>query len=356
MSGSSLDGLDICYTHLEETRGVWTFDIREATCIPYDASWTEQLRRAPQLDAAAFLRLHTAYGRYIGEKVNSFIEEHNLEHQVHFVATHGHTVFHEPASFTSFQLGDGAAIAAAIGFPVISDLRSVDVALGGQGAPIVSIGDKLLFGEFDYCLNIGGIVNLTVSQGEQLLAFDVCTGNQALNKLAETLGQDFDQGGELARQGKLLPSVLSALNNQEYFKKSPPKSLSNDAAIGLIFPVLMESEHLPEDRLRTVTQHIAEQVANAVKLFPNQKEAAKMLVTGGGAFNSYLVSLLQDMLEPMQVSVVVPNEQVVMYKEALVMALIGTLRWREETNVLSSVTGATRDSISGALWMGDSYS
>jgi anhydro-N-acetylmuramic acid kinase len=355
MSGSSLDGLDICYAHLEETRGQWKFDIREAVCHPYEEAWTEKLQHASQMDTADFLKLHTAYGRYLGRQVNGFIDTHGLHHQVDFVATHGHTVFHDPESHTSFQLGDGASIAAVVGLPVISDLRALDVALGGQGAPIVPIGDKLLFGDFDYWLNIGGIVNLTVQHNGDLLAFDVCTGNQALNTLARNLGKDFDEEGEFAKQGKVLIGVLNDLHDQEYFRKMPPKSLSNAAAMSLVFPTLMESPHRTEDLLRTVTQHIAEQVAASVKQFPHEKETAKMLVTGGGAFNNFLVEVLREQLQPLGVHVIVPYEQVVKFKEALVMALIGALRWREETNVMSSVTGASRDSISGALWMGHSY-
>lgn len=356
MSGSSLDGLDICYTYLEETRGEWKFDIQQAACIPYSEEWVANLSRADQMDAGDFLKLHTAYGRYTGELVNKFIAEHDLHHKVDFIASHGHTAYHDPANRTSFQLGDGATIAAVTALPVISDLRSLDVALGGQGAPIVPIGDKLLFGDFDYWLNIGGIVNITVRHEGKMMAFDVCTGNQALNALARAEGMEYDENGALAQQGKLLLAVLGQLNDQKYFDRQPPKSLSNDAAQELVFPKLMQSSHLNQDLLRTVVQHIAEQVAKVVRQFPHEKEQAKMLVTGGGAFNNFLIEVLQEQLTPLQVNAIVPYEQVVKFKEALVMALIGTLRWREETNVMSSVTGAEKDSISGALWMGHSYS
>ncbi len=355
MSGSSLDGLDICYTYLEETRGTWKFDIQEAECIAYADEWCEQLQHAQQMETPDFLKLHTRYGKYIGEKVSDFIEKYSLQHKVDFIATHGHTVFHDPANHTSFQIGDGATVAAITGLPVISDLRSLDVALGGQGAPIVPIGDKLLFSDFDYWLNIGGIVNITVQHEGKMMAFDICTGNQALNALARNEGKDFDENGAFARQGKLLLGVLANLNNQEYFLKPPPKSLSNDRAISLVFPVLMQSAHQNIDLLRTVVEHIADQVVAVVKQFPHGKEDGKMLVTGGGAFNKFLVEIIQEKLSPLQVNAIVPYEQVVKYKEALVMALIGALRWREETNVMSNVTGASSDSVSGALWMGRGY-
>ncbi|WP_276133985.1 anhydro-N-acetylmuramic acid kinase [Polluticoccus soli] len=356
MSGSSLDGLDICYTSLEETRGQWKFDILEAETIPYSKEWTSELHRAPQLGMADFLKLNTRYGRFIGEKVNAFIKKYGIDHKVHFIASHGHTVFHEPANATTCQIGDGATIAAVTGLPVISDLRSLDVALGGQGAPIVPIGDKLLFGNFDYWLNIGGIANMTVRNGENLMAFDVCPANQVLNELAAREGKDMDFEGYMAKEGTVLADVLSQLNSQEYYKKPAPKSLSNEMAKQLVFPSLLLTEHNTKDLLRTAVEHIAHQIADAVKNYPHAKEEASMLVTGGGAFNNFLVEQLREELKPYKVNPVVPYEQVVKFKEALVMALIGALRWREETNVLSSVTGASKDSVGGALWMGHSYS
>lgn len=352
MSGSSLDGLDICYTHLEETRGQWKFDIQAAACLPYTQQWAYDLKHTSQLDVSGFLKLHTGYGRYLGEQVSHFIQEHSIDHKVHFIASHGHTVFHDPAKLTTFQLGDGAAIAAATGLPVVSDLRSLDVALGGQGAPIVPIGDKLLFGEHDYWLNIGGIANITVRDHDNIVAFDVCPANQMLNALAEKEGKPMDEGGELARQGNVLSDVLEKLNEQDYYRKAAPKSLSNEAARQLAFPPLLESAHDTRNLLCTAVQHIAEQVADAVKQYPNGKTKSTMLVTGGGAFNSFLIEQLENLLKPLNVIPVVPDEAVVKFKEALVMALIGTLRWREEANTMSSVTGASRNSVGGALWMG----
>lgn len=356
MSGSSLDGLDIVYTHLEETRGKWSFEIKHADCIPYHPDWVSKLRHTATLPVSEFLKLNTQYGRYLGNKVNEFIDQHNIHHQVHFIASHGHTIFHEPENNTTAQIGDGATIAAVTGLPVISDLRSLDVALGGQGAPIVPIGDKLLFSGYDYFLNIGGIANITVPYGDSLMAFDVCPANQILNVLAQREGLEMDEDGQLAAQGTLLMDVLSQLNEADYYSQRPPKSLSNEAARDLVFPILLESKHSTASLLHTTVQHIAEQIAEAIRLFPTAKEQTIMLVTGGGAFNTFLMLHLQKALEPSNVTVAVPDATIVKFKEALIMALIGALRWREETNVLSSVTGASRDSISGALWMGHSYS
>jgi len=354
MSGSSLDGLDIVYTQLEEIRGQWSYEILYAVCVPYSEEWSYKLSHASQVSVHEFLKLNTAYGRYTGEVVNRFIADNDIQ-AVHFIASHGHTVMHEPQSNTTAQIGDGATIAAVTGLPVISDLRALDVALGGQGAPIVAIGDKLLFGNYDYRLNIGGIANITVPNEGGLLAFDVCPANQVLNTLAQREGKEMDENGAMAEQGALLMDVLADLNEQEYYKQAAPKSLSNEAAMQLVFPTLLESSYSNNDMLRTAVQHIAEQVANAVKAYPTGKESASILITGGGAFNQFLLLKLQEVLMPINVSIHIPDATVIQYKEALIMALIGALRWREETNIMSSVTGASRDTISGALWLGDSY-
>ncbi len=351
MSGSSLDGLDIAHVQLEEVRGQWSFHILNSECVPYTDEWTADLRNATGKSVADFLKLHTAYGRYLGEQVQAFMDRYGLEHHVHFIASHGHTVFHEPHNATTYQLGDGAAIAAVTGLPVISDLRAMDVAHGGQGAPIVPVGDRLLFGSYDYLLNIGGIANITVQRPEGAVAFDVCPANQVLNALAAREGRTMDEGGAMARQGALLTEVMHHLGTNEYYSRQAPKSLSNEAAMGMILPVLHEGGYSTYDMLHTVTMHIAGKVTDAVRQYPNSKEQATMLVTGGGAFNTYLVEELQRQLAPLHVAVVIPDASVVLYKEALVMALIGALRWREEVNVLSSVTGATRDSVGGALWL-----
>jgi len=355
MSGSSLDGLDIVYTQLDEIRGQWSFEILQAACISYSDEWTERLRHAQNLSVPDFLKLHSAYGHYLGQQVNAFIAQHELEHKVHFIASHGHTVFHDPASKTTGQIGDGAAIAALTSLPVISDLRMLDVALGGQGAPIVPVGDKLLFHLQDYCLNLGGIANITVKNGEEMLAFDVCPANQVLNTLANLLDKPHDDGGTIAASGALLGDVLEHLNKLPYYQLSAPKSLSNENVQEMMFPALLQSQHTVADMLHTVVHHIAVQVAAAVRKYPVLKEERSLLVTGGGAFNTFLVMKIQEQLAHQNVIVVVPDDKVIKFKEALVMALIGALRWREETNVYSSVTGASRDSVSGAVWMGHAY-
>jgi anhydro-N-acetylmuramic acid kinase len=350
MSGSSLDGLDIAFVQLTETRGQWSFEILQAETVPFTDGWGGKLRNADERSVLEYVKMHTAFGHWMGEQVLAFIDRHHLDHKVAFIASHGHTLFHLPEEKTTVQIGDGAAIAALTGLPVISDLRALDVALGGQGAPIVPIGDRLLFGQYPYLLNLGGIANLTVQSRQDPVALDVCPANQVLNTLARREGVDYDEDGRMAASGKMLTDVLFQLNNDPWYQLPAPRSLSNEQAMKLVFPHLMESAHSVADMLHTCCQLIADQVAAAAARYGSGGGA--MLVTGGGAFNIHLVHRLQEALEPLQIEVVVPDPAVVNFKEALVMALIGALRWREETNVLAAATGAARNSVGGALWMG----
>jgi anhydro-N-acetylmuramic acid kinase len=252
------------------------------------------------------------------------------------------------------QLGDGAAIAAATSLPVVSDLRAMDVALGGQGAPIVPIGEKLLLGDYDYFLNIGGIANISFNQ-DSYLAFDICAANRVLNMLAAKEGKEYDEGGKMAASGKVDNALLEKLNGLDFYKAAYPKSLANDFGTNIVYPLILNAGSSTTDALRTYTEHIAMQVTHAIASVNNlklQTSSLKLLCTGGGAFNNFLVERLQDHLKQLDIEVIIPDEKLVKYKESLIMALIAVLRWREETNVLASVTGAQRDSVGGAMWMG----
>lgn len=354
MSGSSLDGLDIVFVELSEQRGKWSYEIIAAETMAYDAGWKAALAGATQLSAYDYLQLHAAYGKFLGAAVNTFIDKYNLHHQVQLIASHGHTVFHAPAQGFTAQLGDGAAISAATGINVISDLRAMDVALGGQGAPIVPMGEKLLFEEYNWLLNIGGIANISYKNGEIYTAFDVCSANAILNRLAMNAGKEYDAGGAMAAKGTVSDALLQQLNAQEYYALQAPKSLSNDFGREIIFPIIQAHALSVNDALRTYTEHIAIQVSNSVQMvIPAPASATQqMLVTGGGAFNTYLVERISALLSKNNIEVVLPPAEVINYKEALVMALLGVLRWREENTVLSSVTGAVRSSIGGAVWIG----
>jgi len=354
MSGSSLDGLDIAFAEFQENGGRWGYQILAADCYPYPVEWTTRLKGTIHLSAKDYLLLHTAYGHYLGEQVNRFIEAHQLEYKVGLVASHGHTTFHLPAQQMTGQLGDGAAIAAKTGLPVVTDLRAMDVALGGQGAPIVPVGEKFLLGEFDYFLNIGGIANISVNN-DPCIAFDICPANRVLNMLANDAGKEYDENGKMAASGSVNSALLEKLNALDYYKEPYPKSLANDFGTDIVYPVIKETGISTADALGTHCEHISFQISKAIFSLGNNKPGTpnpKLLVTGGGAFNTFLIELLREKLGKLNIDVVVPDKNLVNFKEALIMAFIGVLRWRQENNVLATVTGAMRDSIGGAVWIG----
>jgi anhydro-N-acetylmuramic acid kinase len=352
MSGSSLDGLDIVFAELLENRGEWSFDIIAAECYPYSKEWQERLKNAITLSAVDYQLLHSDFGHYTGKEVNRFIEENNLHYKVGLIVSHGHTTFHLPAQKMTAQLGDGAAIAAVTKLPVVSDLRALDVAFGGQGAPIVPIGEKMLWKEYSMFLNLGGIANISFNLAETYIAYDVCPANRVLNMLISKLGKEYDAGGEIAASGVLDEGLLQELNSLDYYQQSYPKSLANSFGTDEIYPLIETKGLTVENALRTYTEHIAFQIARAVESQFSNVRGQKLLVTGGGAFNVFLVQRLQELLQPLDIEVSVPDDKLVQYKEALVMAMIGVLRWRQEYNVMASVTGAERDSIGGAVWIG----
>jgi anhydro-N-acetylmuramic acid kinase len=379
MSGSSLDGLDIAYVHLQErlaTRQApkgWDFELVKADCYPYSDDWRGRLAGARGLSALDYQLLHVEYGRYLGEQVLRFVRENGLEYQMQLVVSHGHTTFHEVGRHMTAQLGDGAALAATARVNVVSDLRAMDVALGGQGAPIVPVGEMLLLQEYAVFLNLGGIANVSRAG---FGAFDVCPANRVLNELAADEGQPYDAGGALAAGGRVDAELLAGLNALSYYSMPRPKSLANEFGTETVLPLIGQAmidaggRLTTADALRTYVQHIAEQVGRAVRSLLAETgglaEGAgastegpagagapvRMLVTGGGAHNTFLIGRLREVLADTGVEVVVPDTGLVDYKEALIMALIGVLRWREENNVLASVTGASRDSIGGAVWIG----
>jgi len=352
MSGSSLDGLDVVYAELQEQQStqrqgtrLWGYTILQTATYPYSEEWRRRLATAPGLSALDYQLLHVEYGRYLGEQVNRFVEEHGLHYRVQLIASHGHTVFHDPSRWMTAQIGDGAALAATTRINVVSDLRAMDVALGGQGAPIVPIGEKLLLAGYEYFLNLGGIANISHKD----VAFDVCPANRVLNALADREGKPFDKDGAMAAAGEQNLYLLSELNALPYYGAPYPKSLANEFGTGTLLPMVLQAGLSTADALRTVVEHIAEQVGRAVEQLGGE---GKILITGGGAHNGFLVDRLREHLGRLGVDLVVPEPQLVDYKEALIMALIGVLRWREENNVLASVTGASRDSIGGAVWIG----
>jgi len=346
MSGSSLDGLDIAYCHFEKESDNWKFSIIHADCMPYQKDWTDKLRTARELDGRSLWQLHTDYGHLLSGLVNNFIAKYKLAGSIDLIASHGHTIFHFPDLHFTTQIGDGAALAVGTGVQVACDFRSSDIALGGQGTPIVPIGDLLLFKEYNYLLNLGGIANLTVKTGDKIIAFDICAANQVLNHYAALRGQEYDKDGTLAKNGRVCQPLLDALNALEYYQRPFPKSLDNGYSSAVIVP-LLDSFDIPlEDKLHTYCEHTAHQINLHIEKVNAPKEG-KLFITGGGAFNSYLTGRIA---AHSSLLIEIPSDEVVKYKEALVMAYIGLLRWLNEPNVLSSVTGASRDSIGGALY------
>jgi len=354
MSGSSLDGLDIVYAVFHENAGKWNYEILNADCYPYSNEWINRLKNAVSLSALDYQLLHTDYGHYLGQQTNKFIDKNKLQYNVALITSHGHTSFHVPSKKMTAQLGDGAAIAAETQLPVVTDLRALDIALGGQGAPIVPVGEKLLLGEYDFYLNLGGIANLSANSpiNSSYIAFDICAANRVLNMLANELGKQYDAGGEIATSGKINNHLLEKLNALDYYKQPYPKSLANDFGTDIVYPLIKDTGVETADALRTYTEHIAMQIKDAIISLSALSGGGKLLATGGGVFNSFLLERLTDNLKEPGVEVIIPDSLLVNYKEALIMALIGILRWRQEYNVLSSVTGAAKDSIGGALWIG----
>jgi anhydro-N-acetylmuramic acid kinase len=354
MSGSSLDGLDIAFVEFQENAGKWNYEIGQADCYPYSEKWLEKLRSATTLKAMEYQLLHVEYGHYVGEQINRFIEQNKLHYQVALIASHGHTTFHIPSKKMTAQLGDGAAIAAETQLPVISDLRALDLAFGGQGAPIVPIGEKWLLGDFDFFLNLGGIANVSF-KSEPYIAFDICAANRVLNMLVSNEGKEYDDKGEIAGSGELKTDLLQKLNGLDYYNQPYPKSLANDFGTDVVYPMIIEAGCKIKDALRTYVEHIVMQIKGSITKLVNgthQIINRKLLATGGGAFNTFLVNRLSEELSHLQIEVVVPDEKLIQYKEAMIMAFMGVLRWRQEYNILSSVTGASRDTIGGALWIG----
>lgn len=348
MSGSSLDGLDIILAEFTVENKRWAFRIKAGDCVRFPAILRKRLQEAIHMSSRDYMLLHTDFARWCGEKVNQFIEKNKIRRRADVIGSHGHTTFHMPERGMTHQLGDGATIAAVTGIPVVSDLRNTDVALGGQGAPIVPIGEKLLFPEHQFFLNIGGISNVSIHQKKKVIAFDVCPANRVLNLLANKKGKAYDKDGRMASKGKVDLKLLEKLNQMKYYSQAYPKSLPNSFGTDIIFPLLMKSGLSIPDALATYTEHIAMQIMKS--LLPFSGKHGKILITGGGALNKHLINRIDYYLETINIEVSLPSEETINNKEALVMALIAVLRLRGEVNVLSSVTGSKRNNVSGALW------
>jgi anhydro-N-acetylmuramic acid kinase len=340
MSGTSLDGVDIAYCEFRNDADAWKYKIISAETHPYNDLWKKNLSDALNADAIQLISLHKEYGSFLGKLVRNFISENKCH--VDFISSHGHTVFHQPEKHLTFQVGDGSEIAAACGLPVVFDFRSGDVALGGQGAPLVPIGDKLLFADYDFCLNLGGFANISFEENNNRIAFDICPVNIILNRYANFLGQPFDKDGNLALKGHNNKVLFSELNNLEFYSSKPPKSLGREWVEKQVIPIIEKYKMSIEDVLHTLCEHMAWQIASVL----NSMKKGTVIVTGGGAYNKYFISRLQNFTSH---EILIPDRMTVEYKEALIFAFLGLLRINNKVNCLASVTGADRDHSSGSI-------
>ena len=341
MSGTSLDGLDIvlCKFIFNNNR---EFEILKSKTIEYNLYWKRNLSKAHTLSGLDLLLLHKEYGRFIGQSINQFMD--NSNETVDFIASHGHTIFHQPEKQITLQIGDGAEIAATTNITTISDFRSLDVALGGQGAPLVPIGDELLFSEYDYCLNIGGFANISFNENNKRLAYDICPANIILNFLAQKLNHEFDKDGKLGQSGNVNHELLKKLNNINYYKLPYPKSLGKEWLDDVFTPILNSTNIPILDQITTIYEHIAEQIS---KTF-HKNIPTRVLVTGGGVYNQYLIDRIK---QKTNTQIVIPDPQIIEFKEALIFAFLGLLRLKGQVNSLASVTGAKRDSSGGIIYL-----
>jgi len=341
MSGTSLDGIDLAHCVLKISDfGEWSFAIGIAETVPYSESWKARLQDGIKASKEEMILLNEAYTNYLHGVISDFIQRNKLDH-LDAICSHGHTIWHQPNEGFTLQIGNLPSIANGFWLPVICDFRVQDVKLGGQGAPLVPIGDRLLFSDYDYCLNLGGFANCSFESNGVRLAYDICPVNVVLNHFAGLLGYPFDRGGRIAASGHVDANLLSALNELHFYKKPAPKSMGLEWVQQHVFPLMAASKVSVKDKIATFTAHVAQQLANQFS------EGSTVLVTGGGAYNTFLL----EQLGPIKnLELVLPDPALIEYKEALVFGLLGVLKLRNEVNCLSSVTGARTDHSSGVIF------
>lgn len=340
MSGTSLDGVDIAYIRFDSNQ-VYDFEIIAAQTYQYSKEWKDKLMAAFTANEDEISRIDIEYGQFLGMLINNFISEHDIA-IVDFVASHGHTIFHKPDEGWTLQIGNGQEIAKHTGAKVICDFRTQDVELGGQGAPLVPIGDQHLFKEYDYCLNLGGFANISYHNGSHRIAYDVCPVNIVLNHYAKKLGFEYDHNGDIASSGKVNQELLKRLNELPFYNLEAPKSLGLEWVDARVFPLILKFDLAIEDILCTFIEHIAIQITHQFN------DANKIvLVTGGGVYNRFLMSRISDLTKA---NIVIPEADLIDFKEALIFAFLGLLKTQDEINILSSVTGASHDHSSGKIF------
>jgi anhydro-N-acetylmuramic acid kinase len=341
MSGTSLDGLDLLAATFSRIDGKWHFEIESYDFVPYDDELHHTLKNAYQRSADELKNLDLRYGNWLGKQVNAFLAKLN-PWVADLIGSHGHTIHHQPNAGIAVQIGNGPQMFNETGIPVVCDFRLQDVLLHGQGAPLVPIGDRLLFSEYQACLNLGGFANISFEQHNKRLAFDICPVNTVLNELCSELNVPFDDGGNIARSGKFIAPLYKRLNALPYYHQNPPKSMGREWVAHHIWPIINRTNKTA-DLLHTFTEHAALQIAKALTTI----NAVNTLVTGGGAYNSYLIERIT---KNTSAKIQLPGRELIEYKEALVFAFLAVLRVRNEVNCLSSVTGASRNHSSGRVY------
>lgn len=343
MSGTSLDGVDLAHILFTIQDGNWCFSVNETATIPYTNAWVQRLKSAVDFNESELSLLNKEYTVLLGGIIANFIDANSIT-GLDAVCSHGHTVLHQPANGFTLQIGNLPEIATLINQKVICDFRVQDVQLGGQGAPLVPIGDRLLFSQYRYCLNLGGFSNISFEENGKRIAFDICPVNTVLNFYAEKLGFDYDAGGSIAANGLVISSLLNELNALEFYVQHYPKSLGFEFVKETILPIMERYDYSPNQKLATFTEHIAQQIAIVVKSIGN----GELLVTGGGAYNDFLIRRLKQLIPDTVIAI--PDDKTIQFKEALIFALLGVLKLRGEVNALCSVTGAYKDHSSGYVY------
>lgn len=338
MSGTSLDGVDICYVRFDYEKNN-SFEIIEALTFKYPESWKLKLQNAFTANKKDLEKLDVEYGNYIGNLVKQFCVDNSIT-KIDFIASHGHTIFHKPEESYTLQIGNGQVIANTTGSKVVCDFRTQDVEFGGQGAPLVPIGDELLFPNYDYCLNLGGFANISFRERNERIAFDICPVNIVLNYYTNKIDLPFDDKGKLASSGKINKELLNQLNELEFYYRSYPKSLGLEWVVEFIYPLIDSYKLETKDVLRTFTEHLAYQISEVIQNNSN------ILITGGGAFNNFLIERIEFYLHQ---KIELPSIEIIDFKEALIFAFLGLLRIENQVNCLKSVTGARKNHSSGMI-------
>lgn len=339
MSGTSLDGVDLCYVNFTKDEQ-WGFEILKSKTVEYSEKWQERLKTAIKSNADILAQLDFDYSVFLAHTIKDFIEDFQIQN-IDAICSHGHTVFHEPQKGITKQIGNLDVLAKIIGRKIVCDFRVDDVALGGEGAPLVPIGDRLLFSEYDFCVNLGGFANISYEFNKQRIAYDICPVNIVMNRYAAILDLPYDDSGKIAKSGKINEQLLNTLNSLGFYQQKPPKSLGLEWVDNYIFPEIEKLNFKTDDILRTFVEHVSVQIAN------NVRENSKVLFTGGGTYNTFLLDRIK---AQKKMKLIVPDKELIEYKEALIFGFLGVLKLRNEPNCLSSVTGASKDHSSGKIF------